>query len=390
MKADVDAVAKYLRGERTTLDAALRPAADAALRFADGADVEPPTVPLAVADALVALLVERRDTNKLEALAAHGDRDTAKAARRGIHLLRTKGVATAAPRRPVPGPSTPTPTHEEVEAWASPPDGKGERLVSILRASPSGGFDQIHLTLSDEEGLVDVIALQGPRKRFRDLKRRFEERHLVFAQIPFAYGQQLVQEAYDRTIARRRSPPSGYAAARSVIGAPHGEVPHPALTEITPSDTLTIEDGRGLHVLPDLLTWAPDRVVLETLSLRFDEIATSQLLVDDRQRDQARMGAIDQAVEATFETSQRPRWHRRLLDAALVYARAGHEDDAMRLRAEADRVVAPDFVPTEDGFARGLIEKLMAPEMRTGLVTAPGVAEPEQQSGSPSKLIITP
>jgi hypothetical protein len=329
--------------------------------------------------ALVAQLVVERDVAKLEELAGSKDRAIAKEARRGIHLLRTKGIEAAAPR-PAPAPVAATVVREEAEAWITPPDGRGERLISILRPSPSGGLDQIHIRVSDVDGLVDVMGGRGPRKAFRDIKRRFEQQDLTVAPAPLAIAQQIIADGYERTLARGRTPPQGYAGALPIVGAPPpgaAHLPHPALAETTPVAQLSAADARALHELPDLLTWEPDRTVLHALSLRLDEIETSQLLVDDRQRAEARRAAVDRAIEASFEPPLRSLWQRRLLDAAYAYVRAGQTDAASKLRAQADRLGAADFSAGEDAFARALVEKLLPPE-------------PTRPGGTEDKLIVTP
>jgi hypothetical protein len=334
---------------------------------------DPPVLGGDAARALVAVLVERRDAERLAILAQRGARDLAKEARRGIHLLRTKGVAAEAPRKAAPAPA-PIAAAEPDEAYGSSPDGKGDRLVSVLRLSHDGGFDQIHVTISDETGLVEIVTGRGPKKAFRNLKRRFEQSHLVFAELPFDHALALVQEAYEKTVALGRAVPPGYAAARgSLEGGPGSaaRLPHPALA-IAPATQLGATDAAALHELPDLLSWVPDREVLRQLSMRLDEVATSQLMVDEGQRAAARVAAIDRAIESSFEAAGRAAWRRRLLDAALVYGAAGHEDDAARLRAQADRLGAADFRPVEDPFARALVEKVLPPELRPDR-SAPGL-----------------
>jgi hypothetical protein len=152
---------------------------------------------------------------------------------------------------------------------------------------------------------------------------------------------------------------------------------HPALARVAPAAELDRETAAGLLDLPDLYSWVPAREVLQSLSLRFDEVATSTLMVDDRQRQAARRDAIDRAIGASFDDAGRAMWRRRLYDAALVYAAAGHEEEAAQMRAQGDRLAAPGLDPLLDPFCRAMVEKLIPADQSMDKPAAPE----EKQTG---------
>jgi hypothetical protein len=328
-----------------------------------GADV-PAELDPETARALVAALVERRDAARLQALAQAGGAKLAKEARRGLHRLRSRGVSAEAPRAPrAPGDAV-KPATEHGEAWASSPDGAGERLVSLVQPAAGGGWDVVHVRFSDEVGLLEAVRAQGPKKIWRGLLKKFEEADLVFAEVEPGYASWLVEEAYRKTSSLGRSPPQGFGSARTVLPPAAEPVRHPG-EELAPAE-LAPEQARALHALPDLRSWVPSRDILNTLRLRLEEVEASQLFVDDRQKQEARLQAVDTSIETTFAGEARERWRRRLLDTAFVYHRAGRADDARRLRAQADRLANPGFASLADAFARALVEKLLPPELTQG------------------------
>lgn len=339
---------------------------------------------------LVATLVERMEAARLAELATCGGRHLAKEARRGLHVLRTRGVAAEAPRSPVSGAPVRA-AADEPEAWASAPTGQGSRLVAVASLSAGGGFDVVLVGFDDEVGLEEVTVLRGPRKILRDVKRHFSEQRHVWAQVPLGHALGLVEEAYERTRSLGRAPPKEYAAARQIFGAFRALRPgdeHPALAEVAPASSPTPADLAGLHALPELQEWIAPRAVLEALEFQLEEVDTSRLLLDDRQRADARRAAVDRAVEATFAGDERARWHRRLCDAAYVYARAGHSETAALLRAQAERLATPDFRAVDDAFARQLVEKLLVPELcRSAIEAPPGTP---QEGGGDRRIIVTP
>src|SRR5262249_20959013 len=111
---------------------------EAARAFADGdVDLLPAALSAEAGEALVALLVERGDAARLTRLRDAADKALAKRARKALHLLRTRGVSVpAAPKREFRphGPYGPT---EEL-SLASMIDGRGERVVWLVRATDQG------------------------------------------------------------------------------------------------------------------------------------------------------------------------------------------------------------------------------------------------------------
>src|SRR5512144_2565786 len=84
--------------------------------------------PLAVVAARAALAAGRADL--LAALAAHPSKDAAKEAKRGLHLLRARGVAVPEPPRPAPPPPA-VPAEPPLPCYATAPDGQGERALWV-------------------------------------------------------------------------------------------------------------------------------------------------------------------------------------------------------------------------------------------------------------------
>jgi hypothetical protein len=337
-------------------------------------------------DAVVAELVAAQDVSRLQTLASGADKALAKAARKGLHLLRTKGVAAQAPR-PEAAPSPGLALADPPEAWSGVPDRRGVRLVALAIAAPMGGYDFIHIMLSDEKGLEEVALGRGGKRAFRDARRHFESSGLVVADIPVEYAVTLMQRAYQRTVALGRAVPEDYARVRRVLAgvavASDDELAR-AYADI-PAPPWSRELAQGLHDLRDLGAWVAPPDVLDHLGLRWEEIATSSLLVDAAQRLRARHDAVDQAVTRTFAGDGRERFAARLRDAVMIYAAAGDLAAAGRVKAQAERLAAADFDAPSDPFCRKLVEKVLP---RGELESALGA--PEASAGGKGGASATP
>ena len=126
---------------------------------------------------------------------------------------------------------------------------------------------------------------------------------------------------------------------------------------------------------------------LNVLEQKLNDVTGSRILVDGPQRQAAWQDAIDQTIVAVFDATGRKRWQRRLYDAAIVVAAAGHPEEAKVLRSEGDRLAAADFDPLTDPFARGLVEKVTrGHEVPPPPAAAGGANDPGELPG----LIVTP
>ena len=342
-----------------------------------------------VVAALVAHLVETQNAAKLAELASGGDKALIKEARRGVHRLRSRGVDVTVDRAPWQKKQKLTAAVETPEAWAAPPDGSGERLLAVIAPAAGRGYHVIYVHVSDEQGLLDVVASRGPKKLWRDLKRRFDERRLLFAPVAPGYAAHLIDASYERTVSMQRTPPRQFAQIGPVLSEirTDKEFEHPALTQLT-AKSPTPAESEALHELAEVKGWSVPRDSLRALGRKFDEIQSSQILVDDEQRVKARRDALNDALVASFDEAGKNRWRGRFLDAAYVYHQGGHKAEASHLRALADDIMAEDFDPLAHPFTRRMVEKLVSPDL-----LAPGSqpAAAAQAPGAPEEnLIVAP
>ena len=109
----------------------------------------------------------------LVALEPHaGERAVRKEIRRALYRLRQRGVPVPAP--PAPAATARTPAAPEAEGFLSPFDGRGDRLIWIVRPLPSGGSFLVAAQLNEPEGLRDVSAGEASRKQIRTARQKLE------------------------------------------------------------------------------------------------------------------------------------------------------------------------------------------------------------------------
>jgi len=330
---------------------------------------------LAVALARAALAAGRADL--LAALAAGEAREVAKESKRGLHLLKVRGVAVPEPTRPATPPAVPSP-EPEFPCFASAIDGQGERALWVSRSIPGKGVEVGQAVVSDVLGILELQVAVIGRKEFRLFGRDIAEKGASMGVGPIPRERALTILAAARALndSSGRPVPGGGDAWLARLG-PAGPPADPAL-RFPPlpeeEERAALEASGRLHELPVLRGWLADEEALRTLALRLDEAAVSPLYVDERQRAEQRLRLLAEAVETYLDEPRRRRLSARLFAVAQHLLDMGDAAHAV-LAAAAARAVASGAPAARIPFARLLVEKAF-PGPAAPPAAAPSAGEP--------------
>ena len=344
--------------KHTTMESGQLP--EAARAFADG-DVEllPSALDAAAGEALVALLVERGDAARLQRLGEAADKALAKRARKALHLLRTRGVAAPPPEKREYRPHGPYAPAEE-PSLASMIDGRGERIVWLVRAVDSG-YDIFEAQLSETRGILGFSTANAPRKDWRaHAARVVADERMAVARISERHARQLIEDGYRQTLAAGRVPPEEFARARLGLGHYEPEERHPAL-DLAPPVPLVEARLRlaSLHALPELRTWIPPEESLPALDLEIGNIVTSKLIVDPQQRREQLAAAVEKVANGALTPELRRRLAARLYETALLLAARGKGDEARLCTTAAALTLDESVAAGDNPFVLGLFDKVV-------------------------------
>src|SRR5205823_3590730 len=141
-----------------------------------GADAVAPLLAGADGAALAAALGELPSPEVAALLVALEPRAAERAVRKGIrralYRLRQRGVPV--PEPPAPAGTPRTPAAPEAEGFLSLFDGRGDRLIWIVRPLPSGGTFLVAAQVNEPEGLRDLSAGEASRKQIRAARQKLE------------------------------------------------------------------------------------------------------------------------------------------------------------------------------------------------------------------------
>jgi hypothetical protein len=341
---------------------------------------------LAVAAARAALAASRADV--LAALASHHEKEVAKEAKRGLHLLKIRGVTVPELPAPAPPPAAAAPVEPPLAAYASAIDGRGERALWLPRAVPGKGVEVAQAMISDEKGLLELQLGVLGRKEWRQLAKGLLSHGAAMgvAEIDRARAHALVAAARARNETSGQRVPEGADLWLRQLG-PAGSLPDPSaafppLAADEEADALAA--SAKLHDLPMLKGWMADEDYLRGVAQKLDEVLVSPLYLDERQRQQQLARVVGDAAEVYLDPARRALLSGRLFAVAEHLQQAGDAAHA-RAAAAAARALAAGAPAGSVPFARLLVEKAFPPSgpSSPGPAAAPPAA-PE------SPLIVAP
>ncbi len=336
----------------------------------------------ALARAVVEAAVQIEHGGFLKAVAETGNKSASGAARRGLAILKSRGieVSVEATGEAIYRPESLPP--EELRCLVSTHDTLGDRLLWIPRPHRGGGIQLITVVLSDAQGITRVELDEVNRRSLRRLRDDTLERGahhgvaLVDISLPRAKG--LIAAARQKLT--RGLDIDEEALLSNLSGDPREAEPaarrDPPLPE--PLESQRLGESALLHDEPAVATWYPDEAAARELGLKLDEVMTSSLYVDDRQRVEQAEREIDRAVERYFDEGRRKTYANRLFELVESFRQSNRAEAAARAGAAA-RALASGAAPTAVPFCRRLFEKLL----RKPLAVAgarPAEPEPEREA----------
>jgi hypothetical protein len=356
-----------LRGGRT-------PAADLTPRLAG------PDAPALVA-ALGELATPEVATLLVALEAAAPGRAVRKEIRRALYRLRQRGVPVPV-AAPTPRPA-PRPAEAAIEGLVSPMDGRGDRVVWLVRALPAGGVLLVAAQLNEPAGLVDVHAVEIGRKGLKTARQRLErEAGVRLVAADWRTLDALVVEAHERVGEGERARERDYLRLRPRLTAdPPGAPAEPVSTRATPSGPEAeaapparrrcSRAGFRTVAAPEALTPFAEEIA----AARASPLVVSRLAQEDRLRE-----ILARAAETLVPP---PVMARRLEAMAYVLAETGRPAAARQALAAARALRAH---PARDAINVPVVAAYVERALGTLLADATQ-RETEERRGS---LVVTP
>ncbi|MBZ4417017.1 hypothetical protein [Myxococcus sp. RHSTA-1-4] len=335
-----------------------------------------------------------------EALSASSVKPLAKAAKKALYRLRSRGVAVAEAPRPAPAepPRAAAPAPEALPAMASTITSAGERALVLARVLRGGGVEVVQAVVSDVLGVVELRVGDKSRGNWRRLLKEGLA-HGGTMELPMHEAATLLAEAAGTNLRSHTPFPPDLEVALRHFGV-QPQLEPTALPPPEPEDVRRALEGDVLHETPEMATWLPPEPEVKRLLQKMDEVMHSPLALSDVQRQEQLQAAVRAVARDFFASEGRQRYALRLWRMADYLERTGRPREADVARGEARRLHHGLDEPFSR-FVERLFEKVLAlvaaAGARAGAQAAPApdsgeapasAPAPSQERRSPGGLIL--
>ncbi|QAT86736.1 hypothetical protein EJ065_5201 [Corallococcus coralloides] len=324
-------------------------------------------LPEALAGAVLEAAVLAGQVALPEALSASPVKPLAKAAKKALYRLRSRGVTPQeAPKEAPPAPAPETlPTLVTVVSSAGQ---YGLLLTRVVR----GGVELLQVIASDEQGVLELTRTEQSRGDIRRILKHGLKNGFGM-EVSREEGARLLAEAAALNLRTRTPfPPDLEAALRHHGVQPQEPEPLPAPE---PDDVRRALEGDQLHATPEIAEWVPPDAEVRGLMEQVQALAGSPLALSGPQRqEQVRQRVLD-AARAFFTPEVRQRYARRLWRMAALFDTTARALQADIARGEARRLFHGLDEPFSL-FAEALFAKV--------LVLAAAGAQAQAAQGAPA------
>jgi len=359
-------------------------AADAgveALRAVTGRD---PGADLAIAARLGALA----DAASVDALlgleVGQADKLVHKEVRRSLYRLEQRGLTIPQAAEPTAALHAAGPA---LQGYVSAVDGRGDQLVWLIKARPSG-VAHLFAVLNDPEGLREVDLSETTRKALRAAQQELLRRHeLQMVDADWRYCDALIDRAFHWATEKGHSVSGDYRGFRAQLTKdPVQDVLSPARAELDAdtvrADARVLAESESLLEEKEFRTWFFDPESVQRYLDEAREIKESPLVLNEAQQQERVRLVIDRAVEELYGGDRLPSYVRRFDAMASFFLATNRRSAARRALAVALALETSTRGGRDIPFCETLVRSSIAAYMQ--------MEEQRQQEESKGSLVVTP
>lgn len=318
------------------------------------------------APALIAAWVKAENAAAVQSVAERAEGPVRKAARRGLSVLKSRGVALPASERTARVGAAEEPTRK---AWILPPDGAGVQAAVLCAREPSGSYQSCFVFFRAGGSILRAQTGTSSLSKIKEgMRQALGGAGYSGVPVPFAWAQYRITERRGWHAQHGVVEPLGLLGSESLLGdAPTEAPPHPfdeeGLTLGTEDAEHLASESRTLHQMPEFRSWLPEEAAVQRLL----QAVGNQLSPEDAGEQDRVEPIVRQEVRAAtdryFTPERRLLLAERMKDSALsVLARSG-ETAALRVAAVIQLIQSAGLItdpPSEVTFLSGFFDKALS------------------------------
>jgi hypothetical protein len=316
--------------------------------------------------ALVEEWIKAANAAAVQAVAELGDGPARKAARRGINVLKARGVSIPALARALPNAPAPELARE---AWLLPPDSSGTLAVVLAERQQSGSYNTAFVYFRDGQNILRVQTGSLGLSRIKDtMNQALGGAGYGPVSVPWAWAQYRVAERRAWHLARSVPEPLGMTATQKLLeSSPTAAPPHPFDEEglaLGDEDAEKLaRDSAVLHQWPEFRSWLPPERSVQELLMQIGRRLSPDQQLPREQLDPIMREQVAAATDRYFTPERRTVLAQRMKDSGLsVLARLG-ETAALQVAAVVHVTRGAGLItnpPSAVQFLTGYFDKALA------------------------------
>jgi hypothetical protein len=317
--------------------------------------------------ALVAAWIAANNVSAVQSVAESGSGVARKAARRGLNVLRSRGVSIPDRTRST---ASPSPVAEQArQAWLLPPDSAGILGIVLCRREPSGSYQTGFVYFRAGQHILRAQSGQLSLSKIKEsMQQALGGAGYAAVSVPFAWAQHRVRERRQWHSESGTVEPLGLLGAETLlVDAPETAPPHPFNTEELlqgEADAAThAAESHTLHQMPEFRSWLPPEAPIRELLARVGRRLAPGGADNPDTVDPIVAEEVAAATDRYFTPERRSVLAARMKDSALsVLARAGvsaalRVAAVIRLIEDAGLITNP---PSDVKFLRAFFDKALS------------------------------
>lgn len=323
------------------------------------------------AEALVDEWVRAGNARAVQAVAEQGQGLARKAARRGLNVLKARGVPlpseTRTGRIGSIGGAVSAPASAR-EAWLLAPDGSGALGIVLAERQPGGSYHTCFVFFRDGQNILRAQSGQLALSKIKEtMQQALGSAGYSAVSVPWAWAQHRVAERRAWHAARKVAEPFGLGALDKLLeGAPAEAPSHPfddeGLTLADEDAEKLARDSGALHQWPEFRSWLPPDSSVRELLLNLGRRLGPEPPTKKEELDPIVRELVGAATDRYFTPERRAVLARRLKDSGLsVLARLG-ETSALQVAAVIHVILGAGLItnpPSDVRFLTAYFDKAM-------------------------------
>ncbi len=278
---------------------------------------------------------------RVEADAARaGSKAVVKAARRALYLLGQRGVTVPEPERIEPARRLAAPG--SLEGYVSAIDGRGDRLIWLVRPQREGGLLVLTAIVNEPAGLRDASLAELPRKTLRRMERDLQASHrLRMVAADGAYCDALLAEGFARARAAGTGGVGEYPTFRARLTSTEPAPRDPPLAaRVLGEAGRDVADGARLLDELEFTTWRLERPALAAYVAEIAAVRESPLVLSRPQQEDRVRAVVARALREFFAEDGGAAYRRRLEEMAYYLDATARRPLAIVALASAQALAA--------------------------------------------------